>query len=984
METFHPPRPLNMDEDVGLSWPRWLRRFRQFLAANEADKKSDETKIGMLLSAIGEEAEERFEQFQWASGEDKNKFEVVVTKFDTEFAGEKRVVFNRYLFWSQYRPEGQKFQEYLTQLRILAARCEFKETDNMIRDKIIFCVSEQALKQKLLQQKNPSLDKVISICQAAEVTRNEAEAMIKSAKETSQHQVNVLRSEQQATDQQVQTLRRQQQHNQASRGSRKPYFYGRLRWKQNDTAEFCSRCGNPDHDENNENCPAWGKLCNECYRRHHFASQCRSKKKTRRRIHNLEQPTDDDNYEMGSLSYLHINTAIEEKRAWYTSVKVADSYITMKIDSGAETNTIPYKTWKRIKKRPVLTSSSVMLKALGGTVIEHKGTALVEMKVGEKQCKAEIYVTSQKTVPILGLQTCLKLGLIQPGENVDEIHAVSRDQLTEESLQNSYPEVFNGLGKYEGKYKIRLREDAEPIIQPPRRVPPKLLPALRQKLQEMEQRGVIEKVDQPTDWVSNLVITEKKDGSIRLCLDPRQLNKSIKREHFPTPTMEDIIVQLGGKKIFTILDQKDAFWQIELDDESAPLCTFNSPFGRYMFKRMPFGISSASEIQQKKTFQTFGDIPGVHIVADDMLIAAKDDDEHDEILHKVLSRAQQQGVRFNLKKLQLRRNEVMYLGMKVSGEGITPDPAKIEAIINMPDPSDRTGVLRLLGMLNFLSSFIPNKAKITAPLRNLLKSDVPWHWEAEHKQAMSDIKQVLTSTPALKLFDSSAPATIQSDASAHGIGACLLQNGHPVAYVSRSLSDTESRYAVLEKELLAILFAATKFQHYIYGTSVTVQCDHKPLEQIFKKPLHSASPRVQLMLMKLLKYKLEVGYVPGSKMYIADTLSRAYLPRSGNQLESVIKESEYRVHSVVENLPASEQRILEFKEASADDQHICKLIKYTENGWPHHKSSVHPALQPYWDFRDELHCEGVLLFRGERLVIPRSMQPTMLQPLNYK
>jgi len=396
---------------------------------------------------------------------------------------------------------------------------------------------------------------------------------------------------------------------------------------------------------------------------------------------------------------------------------------------------------------------------------------------------------------------------------------------------------------------------------------------------------------------------------------------------------------------------------------------------------MPFGISSASEVQQKKAFQTFGDIAGVHIVADDMLIAAKDDDEHDEILHRVLERAQRHRVRFNLKKLQLRKREVMYLGMKISDDGITPDPAKIDAIVNMPDPTDRTGVLRLLGMLNFLASFIPNRATITAPLRNLLKSDVPWHWEAEQKQAMSRIKEVLTSTPTLKLFDSSVPVTIQSDTSAYGIGACLMQNGHPVAYVSRSLSDTESMYAVLEKELLAILFAATKFHHYIYGTTVTVQCDHKPLEQIFQKPLHSATPRVQLMLMKLLKYKLEVGYVSGSKMFIADTLSRAHIPKSSTR-ESVIEENDYRVHSVVEHLPATEQKKQEFKEATAKDENIAKLMKNTVDGWPRHKSSVPPLLQPYWGFRDELHCEDGLLFHRERLVIPRSMQPTMLQQMH--
>ena len=160
--------------------------------------------------------------------------------------------------------------------------------------------------------------------------------------------------------------------------------------------------------------------------------------------------------------------------------------------------------------------------------------------------------------------------------------------------------------------------------------------------------GVLKKVDQPTDWVSNLVVVEKKDWSLRLCLDPKDLNKAIKREHYKIPTMEEIAAEFTGKTVFSTLDLKDGYWQIQLDEDSSQLCTFNTPFGRYRFTRMPFGIKSASEVFQKRNEETFAGISGIHIVADDIIIAASSIKEHDEILTQVMERAKDCNVVFNL------------------------------------------------------------------------------------------------------------------------------------------------------------------------------------------------------------------------------------------------------------------------------------------------------------------------------------------------
>ena len=177
------------------------------------------------------------------------------------------------------------------------------------------------------------------------------------------------------------------------------------------------------------------------------------------------------------------------------------------------------------------------------------------------------------------------------------------------------------------------------------------------------------------------------------------------------------------ENIFT-LDLRDGYWQIQLDEESLLLCTFNTPFSRYRFTRMPFGIKFASDVFQKRNEAAFVKIPGLHIVGDNLIIAVDNIDEHEKALHQVLQRAEDLNIKLNFNKLQLRMNEVKYSGTIVTPDGTRPDPAKVEAIIWMPTPTDKAGVRRLLGMINFLAAHVPDMSTITSPVRDLLKADV--------------------------------------------------------------------------------------------------------------------------------------------------------------------------------------------------------------------------------------------------------------------
>jgi len=223
---------------------------------------------------------------------------------------------------------------------------------------------------------------------------------------------------------------------------------------------------------------------------------------------------------------------------------------------------------------------------------------------------------------------------------------------------------------------------------------------------------------------------------------------------------------------------------------------------------------------------------------DDIIIAGEDERQHDEGLRVVLELACERNVRFNQEKMQYKVPQICCFGHIVSTQGMRADPEKVRAIIEMATPACTQDLSRFFDMVNYLSRFVPNYSSVTLPLRPLLLDDIEWAWSASHDVAFKCVKDLIASAPALRFFYPSTSAVIQTDASSGGLGSCLLQDGRPVAFASRALTDTETRYARIE-ELLAIVFACHKFAHFVFGCHIVVHSDHKPLEMIFSMSYNS-------------------------------------------------------------------------------------------------------------------------------------------------
>ena len=317
------------------------------------------------------------------------------------------------------------------------------------------------------------------------------------------------------------------------------------------------------------------------------------------------------------------------------------------------------------------------------------------------------------------------------------------------------------------------------------------------------------------------------------------------------------------------------------------------------------------------------------------------------------------------------------MGHVDSDEGLKADPVKVEAVLAMPEPTDVEGVQRMNGFVNYLSKFLPNLSTLMEPIRRLTRKSVEWDWGPEQAAAFRTVKKLVAAAPVLRYYDPKKELSVQCDASKSGLGAVLLQEGQPIAYASRSMSGAEQRYAQIEKEMLAIVFAMEKFHQYTYGRRVCVQSDHKPLESIMKKSLDKAPKRLQAMMLRLQKYTLDISYVPGKTIVLADTLSRAYIDGdSSNDHEEFA-----HVH-VTKYLPITDRRLLLLKEATASDEVLRCLRELVTDGWPSDKSMVPPAAMPFFHFRDEITAHDGLLMRGNRVIVPHSMRMDMKEKIH--
>lgn len=678
------PKSLSLMGCISDNWRKFRQNFEIFMVASGKDKESEEIKVAIFLNIIGEEAVELFNTFQLLPA-DKKELVKVLGAFEGYCNPKKNIVYERYMFNKRVQNPGEKFEEFLTDVKKLAQSCEFQYLqDQLIRDKLVMGITDLSLQERLLRMGSEelTLQKTIEYCRSAEASKQQMSNLHQSTSEV--HRLRVV----------------PQNHNRSTQGN-----------NEEKTENFkCRRC-NTIHGP--RQCPAYGKKCAKCSKLNHFMACCRVQPR-QQSVQSNVHPVELDSNQSRSFSgrwveeeekaqeelflapvqILNSMDTTKRTQGWYQDIWIGNQLIRVKLDCGAEVSTLPEHLFnKYFKTKMMLKPTEVVLKCYGNFKIHPVGCLILNIKYKHFECIEKFFVIKGNEIPLLSYTACENLNLIK---RLDVVNSSLTSSVKD--FVNINADLFDGLGCFTSSCKIDIIPGSNPVINPPRRIPVKLMEKLKPALDNLVLRKIIEKVENPQGWVSNLVIVEKNDGKLRICLDPRNLNKVIKRPpDVLIPTLTDITEKLSNKKVFTVLDLKEGFWHVRLDQESSDLCTFSTPYGCYKFLRLPFGISMAPEYFQRENFKNFGDISGVIIYIDDLLIAAENEEQHDKILGLVLQRARQLGVKFNKSKIQLKQDSVRYLGHIFSKTGMQIDPDRVRAIDAIEEPTNMKKIAKHFG-----------------------------------------------------------------------------------------------------------------------------------------------------------------------------------------------------------------------------------------------------------------------------------------------
>ncbi|KAL0549287.1 hypothetical protein IC582_013768 [Cucumis melo] len=449
--------------------------------------------------------------------------------------------------------------------------------------------------------------------------------------------------------------------------------------------------------------------------------------------------------------------------------------------------------------------------------------------------------------------------------------------LSSEPVVRDYPDVFPeelpGLPPHrEVEFAIELEPGTVPISRAPYRMAPAELKELKVQLQELLDKGFIRPSVSP--WGAPVLFVKKKDGSMRLCIDYRELNKVTVKNRYPLPRIDDLFDQLQGATVFFKIDLRSGYHQLRIKDEDVPKTAFGSRYGHYEFIVMSFGLTNAPAVfmdLMNRVFREFLDT-FVIVFIDDILIYSKTEAEHEKHLRMVLQTLRDNKLYAKFSKCEFWLKQVSFLGHVVSKAGVSLDPAKIEAVTGWTRPSTVSEVRSFLGLAGYYRRFVENFSRIATPLTQLIRKGAPFGWSKACEDSFQNLKQKLVTAPVLTVPDGSGSFVIYSDASKKGLGCVLMQQGKVVAYASRQLKNHEQNYPTHDLELAAVVFALKIWRHYLYGEKIQIFTDHKSLKYFFTQKELNMRQRRWLELVK--DYDCEILYHPGKANVVADALSR--------------------------------------------------------------------------------------------------------------
>ena len=977
-------------------WRKWKKAFEFLIVASGIT--NEERKRALLMCYGGPEIQDLYETLdeipQYSPAVPAHDgvpeipavldvYATAISTLDNYFSPRKNKIYERHKVRQQVQLEGESMDTYVTRLKKLSVACEWEDKrDEELVDHIVNTCSSVSLRKKFLKIPNLTLEKILEESRAKEATDQQVADMTASPSVVnSQFNINAVKNKEKINPKTENSDRR----------------YSSLQR----SVGPCFKCGYMGHMA--RNCRvAQGKRCNKCHKFGHFERMCKSTMKENKNKPFVGGGDRGDRMDGTKKKNYHQNSRKNEKRGpllctvgeEYSSssedeyafqlqdsarlnksmetypIMIAKVKIPMLIDSGSSVNIISMKYWKMIKDRGLVLKPCCNPATAYGAELPLETLGIIHVDIATNEAKlmnVKFHVIQGNNIPLLSRESAIKLGLLWVKSHVNSVDDANNQ------WKVKYKNCFKGIGKLKDfQLKIHIDKDVKPVAQPLRRVPFSLAKAVDSKIQELLDNDIIEAVNGPTPWVSPLVVIPKHNSDqVRVCVDMRRANEAVIRERHPIPTIDDILLDLNGASVFSKLDLKWGFHQIELDLPSREITTFVTNRGLFRYKRLLFGVSCAPECYQHVIHQVLEGCPGTHNISDDIIVYGRDQAEHDKRLDLVFQRLSSRGLTVNPEKCKFNMTELTFMGHVLSGKGIAPQQSKKEAVLRTKVPETPSDVRSFMGLVNFCARFVPDLATIAEPLRTLTRSKTEWEWTEKHQNAFDELKMRLASAETMAYYNRELETKIIVDASPIGLGAILVQKHgdhfKPVYYASRTLTDVEKKYSQTEKEALAVVWGCERFNIYLAGKEFVLVTDHKPLECIYSAKSKPPA-RIERWLLRLQPYRFKVEYKPG-KYNPADVLSRAPLDEQSGK-DNKAEEYAYFIASHAVPSALTEAEVIE---ETRKDPKLCQIMKAIKTGnW----ESCDSAFRKIYH---ELFIVKNMVMRDTRIVVPVSLQKKILR-----